>query len=119
MGRDSIDHMSGASDDLANAALTIKDLGITKAKGAAGSAKRRPRLCAGSQAKKDKLANGWLEPTDRSNESAYMVQAQQALITSRTMASGAPHTVALPGPSITTNWMSPPMAFLSRRMCSM
>ena len=87
--------------------------------GAAGSANRRPRLSAGSQANADKLAGGWLEPTGNSNDSEYMLQAQQALITSRTMASGAPHTVAWPGPSITTNWISPPMAFFSILMCSM
>ena len=87
--------------------------------GAGSSAKRRPRLAAGLQASADKLASGWLEPTGKSSDSANMGQAQQALITSRTIASGAPQTVALPGPSITTNWMSPPMAFLSRRMCSM
>ena len=44
--------------------------------------------------------------------------AQQASITARTRASGAPRTQARPGPSISTKRISPPSAFLSTRIRS-
>ena len=73
------------------------------------AARGRRLLCITTSARLRRIAG---------KDSKRHVDAQHKSITSRTSASGALRTAAWAGPSITTNLISPPSAFLSTRMSS-